>query len=346
MLAGTLDTFSVGEILSLVGRSGGTGALRVWNGTETGTVFCRSGEVTFASVATEGQLGDVLVKAGFVGQSDWTSAAGDPQPTRRLAEALKRSGIETPKVHGYIRHHTEESVFELDRWRDGQLRFDSDDDHVLGDFFSYPTPPLLEAVARRRIEWSEIETKLGSLDRIVAQAPEVAGDDDEVRISKAQLAVLRSVDGQRSARDLSRRLGAGLFQTCSIIAGLVEARLVVMLDAPVAPPMPAPAVTIDAFGDVHSGNGQARPVNGVNGVNGHGVNGNGLNGHDASDQSTAAPSDATGHGALTPEPVGATAVAAPAQPTVGGPAMEFVEPGEGPARDLILRLLSAVKEEL
>lgn len=292
MLAGTLDTFTVGEILQLLGSSGTTGALHIWTHDDEGTVYCRNGEVTAATVGSSADIGGVLVRSGFVREEEWHEVLTDPKPAERLSVALDRSGVDSTRVHRFLATQTEESVFELDAWQAGELRFEPEADHTLGGFFRYPTRQLLASLDNRRAVWDSLLARVGSVDRIVHQAP-FGVDDEEMSVSRTQLMVVSHIDGRRSIRELSRFLGTGLFQTAKIVASLVDARLVVLRDdraegtpraaAPVAPSPAAPTVQ--------------PPV-------------------DPAPETT---------------PTGAT---------------EFVEPGDGPARDLIVRLLSAVKEEL
>lgn len=297
-LSGTLDTFTVGEILSLLGSAKTTGALRVWSGDERGEVYCRDGEVTFAAVGANDGLGDVLVRAGFVPPSDWSELEALPDPAAQLSETLARAGIDVDRVQRFIAKQTEESVFELDGWTAGELRFDLDVDHALSDFFRYPTSDLLESVSERHVAWTDLLERIGSADRIVHQAPVATDDDNEVSVSRTQLALVSQVDGRRSIRELARFLGTGLFQTCEVVADLVAAGLVVLRDERLggAPAAPAPA-------------------------------------------------PATAPQTPPPPPPPAPTDDGAADDGIGG-VTEFVEPGDGPARDLILRLLSAVKEEL
>ncbi len=296
MLSGTLDTFSVGEILELVGAAGATGVLHVRSGGDVGAVRCDGGAVSLATVGEDCDLGALLVRGGFVSASDWSelSATGDG-----LRGWLDRSSVDGERLQRYLVTQTEESVFELDCWREGEIRLEADDPGAPGDLFRYPTDELLTAIEERKREWRSIVAALGSADHVVHQAPMHVDDDSEMSVSRSQLALLSQIDGNRSVRELARDLGTGLFHTGRTVASLAECGLVVLRperagDAPpparrptapaVTDPLPAPDVPPTEI-DV-AGSGQQ----------------------------------------------------------IGAPV--FVEAGDGPARDLIVRLLSAVKEEL
>ncbi len=300
MLNGTLDTFSVGEILELVGASRATGALRVQTDVDEGWVQCHDGAVTFASVGRGSDLGSVLVRGGFLPEVEWSTIANDPEPMDRLADVLSRTGVDAERLRRYLTVQTEESVFELDCWRAGDLRLEADGDVSLAAMFRYPTASLLESVETRRQAWAGLLEKLGSPDRIVHQTPMHADDDGEMSVSRSQLSLLSRVDGDRSIRELARAFGTGLFQTCTVVASLLDSGLVSLSADRVVPSTDRPA------------RGTSAPI------------------------------------AQSSEPIDQLGDVPQASPSAnaGGGGAEFVEPGDGPARDLIVRLLSAVKEEL
>ena len=300
MLSGTLDTFSVGEILELVGAAGATGVLHVRSGGDRGAVRCDGGAVSLATVGEGCDLGTLLVRGGFVSATDWNALADRGDESAGLRGLLERPETDGDRVQRYLATQTEESIFELDCWREGELRLEADDAGDVNGVLRYHTADLLASIAERKREWRSIVKTLGSPDHVVHQAPMQVDDDGEMSVSRAQLALLSQIDGRRSVRELARDLGAGLFHTGKTVASLADAGLVVLRadraaesDTPVRRP-PAPAVMEPA------------PV--------------------------------------VPDVPPAEIDVAGSEHQIGAP--EFVEAGDGPARDLIVRLLSAVKEEL
>lgn len=289
-LAGSLDTFTVGQILPLLAASRTTGTLRVRTEGDEGCVHCRDGAVIFASVGPECDFGNVLVRSGLLGADRWAELRAGADAAAAVEHILAGETADADRIHRLLVRHVEEAVFELDRWTSGQLHVEPGPPHPLSSHFVVPVDRLLLAVDERRDRWPALMARIGSEDRIVHQARIHVDDDGELRITRAQLGVLTQVDGTRSTRELARFLGAGLFRTCQIIAALAESGLVVLSAdrspgpgsavAPERAPEAAPPPPVDPAGDAGSGT------------------------------------------------------------------FEFVEPGPGPAQDLILRLLSAVKEEL
>lgn len=304
MLNGTLDTFSVTEILELVGAAGASGVLHVRSDLDVGSVRCDAGAVSFATVGEDVDLGSVLVRGGFVRAPEWQALDGTDDPVVELKGLLARHEVDTDHLQRYLATQTEESVFELDCWRAGELRLETDDVRWLDGIFRYPTGPLLKSIGKRKREWQHLVGALGSPDHVVHQAPMRVDDDAEMSISRSQLALLSHVDGSRSVRELARHLGTGLFHTGKMVAALAEIGLVTLRTDRAA----------------------------SNGASSNGAASNGAPAERVATEPSARP---------TPQPDPEPAPGA----SVDGPA-EFVEAGEGPARDLIVRLLSAVKEEL
>ncbi len=329
MLRATLDTFTADEILVMVGRSNASGALMVQGPKSLGAVYCEAGAVTFASTDADDDLLNVLTRAGFIKDARPTDAAG-------LAEQLMSGGIDMQRLHDFVRHRTEESVFEMALWTSGQLEFERGVDHPYGDAFSYPIAAVIDGVNRRRTQWARFLERLPSADTVVAQVPSLAGDDGDLTISRTQWRVLAAVNGQRTIAQLANVLGTGLFSTVQLLIGLLDAGLIAIVDRPVVEePLAVAASRMAADGGIT----YDTPL-------------------------------ATRHVAPIGEPVGA-AVGAPVAAPVGAPGgvpggvpgdaaasdpgaalaaglgvngIEFINGAERPSRDLILRMLSAVKE--
>ena len=319
MLRASLDTFSADEILGMVGRARATGALRIFGPHTLGTVFCHEGSVTFATTDAADDLLGVLTRAGFVRDAQPADATG-------LAEYLMNAGLDMQRLHDFVRHRTEESTFELSMWHDGHLEFEADLDHPYGDAFSYPMSGVLDGVGRRRAQWARFVERLPSTDTVVAQVSALAGDDGDLTISRTQWRVLAAVDGRRSVEQLAQALGTGLFSTVQLLIGLLDAGVIAVVDTPayeepLAVATSRPSASADPAASVFDDLGTA------------GIT------YDSSLGHQFAPVGAGGGAAVATVPAPAPA----GDLGLGG--IEFVSGlGERPSRDLILRLLSAVKE--
>ncbi|MEY2570109.1 MAG: hypothetical protein QOE63_459 [Acidimicrobiaceae bacterium] len=313
MLRASLDTFSADEILGLIGRARATGAVRVFGPHTLGTVFCHEGSVTFATTDAADDLLGVLTRAGFVRDAHPADATG-------LAEYLMNVGLDMQRLHDFVRHRTEESTFELSMWTEGHLEFDAGVDHPYGDAFSYPMSGVLDGVSRRRMQWARFLERLPSTDTVVAQVAALAGDDGDLTISRTQWRVLAAVDGRRSIAELAHALGTGLFSTVQLLVSLLDSGLIAVVDAPAyEEPLAVATSRASAVSSVEVPSATAAFGNGFEPSSGHHV----------------APAAAGVSVALATDPV----------TDLGMGGIEFVNGiGERPSRDLILRLLSAVKE--
>lgn len=363
VLSGDLAGFPVVEVLRLLAATGAGGALRV-DGPDRGVVFCRGGAVTrVVSRAADG-LERAVARSGLLPAPD---AARLDAGGEELAEVLRSHGAD-PALEQFLRHRTEEALFEIARWREGTFVLDPDGTHALGETFAYPLDELLDRVADRERAWPTIEATVGSLDTAVEAVIGVAGDDESVTLTRAQFRVVAAVDGQRSVRELASSLGDGLFETARAVAGLVDAGLARFgAERPVPAATPAavdgavpaaglapsaPAGTVLAT--VVAGAGTAEPVPpriaAVNGsANGHanGVVNGVVNGHANGSLGAAHEgTPANGIGRLLPSRAAAAGdqPADPAAPALAGLPTEFAVGGARPDRGMVLKLLSAVKE--
>jgi len=326
VLRGTLDTFSAGELLWLVGRAQVTGTLRVLGPTH-GVVHCREGFVTWASVQQDDDLADFLARAGF------TTPGLDPSAAAEQIEAELRDGTNAQRIYDLVRTATEDAMFQLASWDDGQIAFDLTAPHPMADSFSFPVVALLDAVRRQRSQWDELARRIGGADCIVVQAPADTGEGD-FTISRSQWRLLGAVDGHRDVLGLSHAVGLGLVATAELVVALLDVGLLCTLDE--STPRQA--------------GGGALPQRSVAGAPVTPLRSNGGTRH-----LTAVPAGPSFEPAedagpvLTavapPEPAGDTGpgLAALAR-ELGLPEADYVNAGDRPSRDLILRLLSAVKE--
>jgi hypothetical protein len=329
VLRGTLDTFSAGELLWLVGRAQVTGTLRVLGPTH-GVVHCRDGFVTWASVHQDDDVTDLLARAGL------TTPGLGPSAAAEQIEAALREGTDAQRIHDLVRSATEDAMFQLASWDDGQIAFDTAPAHPLADSFRFPVVALLDAVRRQRARWDELAQRLGGADCIVVQAPADSGEGD-FTISRSQWRLLGAVDGHRDVLGLSRAVGLGLVATAELVVALLDAGLLCIVDESTprqagngALPQrsvagPPPVTPLRQSGTRHL---TAVPA--------------GPSFEPAADGPVltvvAAPEP-------EPEPAGDTGPALVALAReLGLPEADYVSAGDRPSRDLILRLLSAVKE--
>jgi hypothetical protein len=326
VLRGSLETFSAGEVLWLVGRAQATGTLHIL-GASHGLVHCRDGFVTWASVEQDVDIADCLARAGLATPGLGASAAAEQ------IEAALREGTDAQRIHDLVRTATEDAMFQLASWDEGQIAFDVAAPHPLADSFCFPIVAVLDAVHHQRARWDELTSRLGGADCIVVQAPAEGGEGD-VTISRSQWRLLGAVDGHRDVLGLSRAVGLGLVATAELVVALLDAGLLCILDdstprqagngaLPQRVVAGAPATPLRQNGTRHLAAVPAGPS--YEPV----IDGPVLTAV-ASEEAAAVSDTGPGLVALARE--------------LGLPEADYVNAGDRPSRDLILRLLSAVKE--
>jgi hypothetical protein len=225
MLQGTLDSFSLVDILRFLERAQKTGGLHV-RGDDTGVVYFHQGQITFAAPRPGDTLGEALVRGGLLTDETWRGAL-DAAGDRPLAEALVWSGaLDGDRLRAFLEQHVEEALFDQLRWRDGEFQFRADEEHALGPAFAFPVDVVLGKVQGRLDAWDQISQRIPSLGLVVATAPSLPAGHAEVTLSAEEWRLVVAVDGRRTVEDLARALGQGTFQTCHALYGLLEAGLV------------------------------------------------------------------------------------------------------------------------
>lgn len=330
MLTGDLHEFNVVEVLGLLGRCRRPGALLV-EGEGTGVIYCGGGDVTFATTQAQATVGDVLVAQGYLDADDWSTALASTDPRHAVADTLAMRGTDPVRLSRLLRTHTEEAVFELGLWRSGTFRFEAGVDHSLADTFRFPVEPLLRSVGARVGQWDLWLERLQSPSHLVAAAP---GDDDgeDVVLSRTQFRILTTVARPRSLTALAEELGRSLYDTAGQVIELLD-RGLVAIEQPVPDEKAAPRFETSWTAELDRLAAFDAPLEPEPALVSVGVS----NGHD----------ELNGHAHFEGEPVLERRhvdhrVDQPAPAAPNGAA--FVSPGDAPARDLILRLLTAVKD--
>lgn len=227
-IKGSLGEASLPDVLQLLAMGQKTGCLSVTDRSAFGSIYFERGKITYAAMVNRrDRLGDLLVKNGLIESSDLAAAvdAQGEHPDRRLGEILIERGAITPEqLEQYIRLQIEEAVFHLFTWSQGSFYFEPgqkpDPEAMLVSI--NPENLLLEG-ARRIDEWSQIETRISSLD-LIFEAERVRPLEG-IELADEQRKILPLLDGRRTVQEVADDSGLVEFDAAKALFGLLQAGL-------------------------------------------------------------------------------------------------------------------------
>ncbi|MBA4370212.1 MAG: hypothetical protein C0418_01360 [Coriobacteriaceae bacterium] len=239
-LEGNLKDFSLSDMFRLLESGRKTGTLHMESGDAEGLICFKKGRVFFASSNWNREsLGRRLVKAGVISEKQLRQALGlqkiqkKEKAGRRLGQILVDEGYLDSKVlETFIGDQINDTLFDLFRWEDGQLRFEPDetcDDEDIG--ISVSVENVIMEASRRLELWGRIRQKIPSLDAqfIMGSGP---GDKSmEIHLKPKEWMLLCFLHGGRSARELVELTGYNDFETAKILYGMYSAGLIERLGA-------------------------------------------------------------------------------------------------------------------
>jgi hypothetical protein len=224
---GELTATSTADVCRDLATSGSTGVLEVVHQRGDGRIVFERGRVVAASSPAPGaRLGDRLVNAGIVDEDALAEvlrgqAGRSPGDRPRLGRLLVDAGLVTPDaVRLVVQEQVIDAVFELTTWAGARFEFAPTSPFDSPEVpLSVAVDQLLVEVARRRSEWdalSQVIPDLGAVPRFREGA-----NPSSASLEPDEFAVLASVDGHRSVRELAEDLGYGEFEAARVIYALV-----------------------------------------------------------------------------------------------------------------------------
>lgn len=251
MFRGTLDDFTLPEILRMLAFSQKTGTLKVSRRAGNGRVTFRKGKVVYAETElSSSRLGQKLVSAGKLSPTqlrqnlDAQATTGD-----RLGRILlANDAVTRDDLQDAIRAQIEDSAYELMCWEAGEFTWEpgaqeGDDTEVALD-----VDDLMLDVTGRLQEQDQMKRQLeapGAVPALVAHPAQGPGD---INISPQQWRVLVLVDGRRTVDELAAAAGFPVAETVATLHELVVAGLIEVGAAAPPAPEPQPAEEVPSSG--------------------------------------------------------------------------------------------------
>jgi uncharacterized protein DUF4388 len=232
MLSGSLDEFALSDVFSLLSATKKTGTLHLRTPVSEGWLEFRDGDVAYAVSDTRRMaLASRLLGGGLLDDAQLRHVvAAQRGGASALSAVLLDQGIlDEAAFDAMIREQIQDAVFELMRQPEGTFSFEVD---APGEpvRVTLSTDELVAEGDARLRRWDEIVGHILSFDAVVTLAPQPPPDSVRVSLDAKRWRLLTLVDGRRTVRELVQLTGQGEYGTCQVLAGLVEAGLVQVVD--------------------------------------------------------------------------------------------------------------------
>ena len=234
-LEGNLKDFSLTDMFRLLASGAKTGTLHVDGPDDQGVVCFRDGAVLYASSrASIDPAGKRLVRAGIISEKQLRQAQGlmkiqkKDKARRKLGQILVDEGyVESSVLEEYVKGLVSDALFDLMRWQEGTLRFESDE--LLGDVdlgLTIPIDAVLAESTRRLEQWDKIKDKIPSLDTRFAMSANPGQKPADIHLKPREWMLLCYLHGSRSVRELTELTGYNDFETAKVLYGMYAGGLI------------------------------------------------------------------------------------------------------------------------
>ncbi len=234
-LEGNLKDFSLTDMFRLVASGRKSGILYLERADANGKVCFDNGRVFFASSNWNREsLGRRLVKSGAVSEKQLRQALGlqkiqkKEKAGRRLGQILVDEGYLDSKIlENFIQDQVNDTLFDLFRWEEGNLRFEADetcDDEDIG--VSVSVENIIMESARRLEIWNKIREKIPSMDTAFTMAVAPGDKSMEIHLKPKEWMLLCYLHGRRTVRELIDLTGYNDFETAKILYGMFSVGLI------------------------------------------------------------------------------------------------------------------------
>ncbi len=222
-LRGSLESFTLQDILQLLTFSSKSGALRISGPGEDAVVWCDAGAVTYAAVDPD-ESTQALVRAGLV---DADALADAVTTSESWGEALvERGAIERERLVSFIEERVADTLHQILLWKSGEFEFVPDGQPAVGRIAALAVEPLFVTALGRVAEWQALRAVVPLDGRVARLVRHLPGALTEITITSGLWQVIAAVDGAHDPREIAASIGRGEFETSQALRELVERGLV------------------------------------------------------------------------------------------------------------------------
>ncbi|MCX5800696.1 MAG: DUF4388 domain-containing protein [Candidatus Eisenbacteria bacterium] len=236
-LQGSLEDFSLAEILQLIALQRKSGVLKLTGETTNAVIFFEKGNIVAVTDRRE-KRSDPLLEF-FVSTERLT--AEQVEQICAIRAQSKKDSLEIILTGGYmaakqlseaVEAHAKEVLPELLAWKKGEYHFSGDDKTVARLFFKVPmrTEALLIGSMRRLDESARIK-QLYSPSLILRHKE----SSQKPELPEEERWVFGLMDGRRPIREILAKSRMGEFETYEVISDLIDAGLAEVAEWPAEP---------------------------------------------------------------------------------------------------------------
>ena len=223
-MRGDLFETKAADVCRTLAVDGRSGTLVIDGPDGPGGISFRRGRLVGATSPVPGaRLGDRLVGAGYLDEGSLEEVLQRQRSSHeqvRLGGLLVEQGL-VPRdaVRLFLQEQVLDALFEVLSWRYGGFEFHEGHEPLVTELpLELPVDQALTEVARRQQEWQELAQVIPDLDAVPSFR---AGGSTDVALEPDEFAVLASIDGYRTVRDIASDLGYGEFEAARLVYGLV-----------------------------------------------------------------------------------------------------------------------------
>jgi hypothetical protein len=238
-LVGNIRDFGLSDFLYLVDRGYKTGGLYLSHAQERALLYFEKGKLIMAAGTPDDLHAELLVRLGLLDTqqiSQARQALNNSANGTTLTQVLIESALVDPvQLQRTLQNHTEESVYGLFGWPEGEFRFEQ------GEQPHSDAPVMPEAISvenlimegvRRIDEWGRIKDRIPSTDMVVKFLDQPGEKAKGVKLAPEEWRVFARINGRDTLAEIAARTNLSEFDVCRIVYGFVTAGLVVVQKKP------------------------------------------------------------------------------------------------------------------
>ncbi len=230
-ISGNLKTMELSELLQWIAQGGKTGNLLIDNGTVRKRIYFVRGQIV-ASASTDPSeyLGHFLVSHGFITEPELAKAMEIQSETGMLlGKILSTIGaIADEELQRLLVMKTQESVYDVFFWKEGEFRFVDDETLDKGNIpMALDVQALVLQGINRLDEWKRIREAIPNAEAVPVSLGDIPAE--ELPPSVAKVAAL--IDDDRTVREICMQAHASEFHVSQSLFFLQQQGLVKVVRA-------------------------------------------------------------------------------------------------------------------